>query len=313
MPSPRGLSRCLALPQSQSHRPHRTCPDHAPGSAASVRGPAPDDGAVIAGPDRCSRVVPGAIQVRADRATAGRLRRDGDRPRVFPVRWPGYSDTPHGREGVRVRVGRYATPGAARAAADTLHDQGFPTATVEWTGYDADAVPDAEQIRAAIVGPGAFRLAVTHDGPVARRQTTTEVAAATGATVAVNGGFYIVSDDDGYQGVPTGLAVYQGRLESMSQGTRGALVLGDGPPRIEHLVSTVTIRAGSARHAIQGINRRPGVIEDCGRLGAVSALNLDGGGSTAMAIRAHLVNQPSDPAGERPDGDAVVAVPRRSS
>jgi hypothetical protein len=44
-------------------------------------------------------------------------------------------------------------------------------------------------------------------------------------------------------------------------------------------------------------------------LGAVSAANLDGGGSTAMAVRGVLVNRPSDAAGERAVGTALVVVP----
>ncbi|MFG6119292.1 phosphodiester glycosidase family protein [Thalassobacillus sp. B23F22_16] len=44
-------------------------------------------------------------------------------------------------------------------------------------------------------------------------------------------------------------------------------------------------------------------------LGAVEAMNLDGGGSTAMAIGDELVNQPSDASGERPVGDAIVILP----
>ncbi len=45
-------------------------------------------------------------------------------------------------------------------------------------------------------------------------------------------------------------------------------------------------------------------------LGAVSALNLDGGGSTAMVLGGRLVNTPSDPAGERANGDALLVFPR---
>lgn len=45
-------------------------------------------------------------------------------------------------------------------------------------------------------------------------------------------------------------------------------------------------------------------------LGCEQAINLDGGGSTAMAIRGRLVNRPSDSAGERPVGDAIVIRPR---
>lgn len=44
-------------------------------------------------------------------------------------------------------------------------------------------------------------------------------------------------------------------------------------------------------------------------LGAVDAVNLDGGGSTTMAIGDELVNRPSDDSGERPVADAVVVLP----
>ncbi len=44
-------------------------------------------------------------------------------------------------------------------------------------------------------------------------------------------------------------------------------------------------------------------------LGATDAVNLDGGGSTAMATGDQLVNRPSDATGERPHGDAIVLLP----
>ncbi|WP_353962953.1 phosphodiester glycosidase family protein [Streptomyces sp. NBC_00878] len=44
-------------------------------------------------------------------------------------------------------------------------------------------------------------------------------------------------------------------------------------------------------------------------LGAVQALNLDGGGSTAMAVRGTLANNPSDATGERAVGDTVQVLP----
>jgi hypothetical protein len=43
-------------------------------------------------------------------------------------------------------------------------------------------------------------------------------------------------------------------------------------------------------------------------LGARDALNLDGGGSTAMAVRGRAVSRPSDPSGERPVSDAIVVL-----
>ena len=41
-------------------------------------------------------------------------------------------------------------------------------------------------------------------------------------------------------------------------------------------------------------------------LGAVEAINLDGGGSTTMVVQGKLVNFPTDPTGERPVSDAIV-------
>jgi len=46
-------------------------------------------------------------------------------------------------------------------------------------------------------------------------------------------------------------------------------------------------------------------------LGASDAVNLDGGGSTTMAIGATAITRPSDPTGERPVGDAIVVTARR--
>jgi exopolysaccharide biosynthesis protein len=44
-------------------------------------------------------------------------------------------------------------------------------------------------------------------------------------------------------------------------------------------------------------------------LGALDALNLDGGGSTAMVVRGRVVNRPSDRVGERAVGDGVFVEP----
>ncbi|MFC7891544.1 phosphodiester glycosidase family protein [Streptomyces sp. NPDC057381] len=46
-------------------------------------------------------------------------------------------------------------------------------------------------------------------------------------------------------------------------------------------------------------------------LGLCDAVNLDGGGSTTMVANGSLLNDPSDAAGERPIGDALLILPRR--
>ena len=46
-------------------------------------------------------------------------------------------------------------------------------------------------------------------------------------------------------------------------------------------------------------------------LGAVDAMNLDGGGSTTMFLDGKVVNTPSDKEGERKIGDAIVVTQRK--
>lgn len=45
-------------------------------------------------------------------------------------------------------------------------------------------------------------------------------------------------------------------------------------------------------------------------LGAIDAMNLDGGGSTTMFLDGKVVNHPSDKEGERKVGDAILVAPR---
>lgn len=46
-------------------------------------------------------------------------------------------------------------------------------------------------------------------------------------------------------------------------------------------------------------------------LGAVEAINLDGGGSSTMTIDGKVVNHPSDLTGERPVSDAILVLPSK--
>ncbi|WNV73741.1 phosphodiester glycosidase family protein [Geodermatophilus sp. DSM 44513] len=68
------------------------------------------------------------------------------------------------------------------------------------------------------------------------------------------------------------------------------LVVADGR-QVDHLGLSVPETAAVAR-----------------ALGMVEAVNLDGGGSTTLAVDGQLASSPSDTAGERPVGDAVVVT-----
>lgn len=205
--------------------------------------------------------------------TARRLRDAGLEPRLEQVGWPAYADTPRGTMGWRVRVGAYATSDEAQRTTPKVTALGLQPA-VEWTGYDVEQPADRESVHVAVIDPAAFTGTVeaTHHGNVADRETTSSAAARSGSLVGVNGGFFITSDSDGVQGTMAGIGAYDGELQSMAAGSRAALILADGGrrARIADLTTTVTARAGSKSdaYAVQGINRVPGKVRNCGRPGA---------------------------------------------
>jgi exopolysaccharide biosynthesis protein len=203
--------------------------------------------------------------------TARQLRAKGFLPREESVRWPDYTDTPHDIMGLRVRVGSYATKDAAQSAAQEIGAAGFHTAPV-WTGYDVQLPADRENVHVATIDPRTFTGTVegTHDGNVAQRETTSSVAAKLKSLVGVNGGFFVTSDSDGVQGTQSAIGAYKGELESMAVGSRAALILEDGGRhnRVADLRTTVTAHAGKSTFPVEGVNRVPGLVRDCGRPGA---------------------------------------------
>lgn len=199
--------------------------------------------------------------------TVAALAADGFSARQTTLRWPRYADDPRGFLGVRVRVGEFPTQPAAAAEASTLTADGFRP-LVEWEGFDPQNNPDAELLHAAIVDPQQFagRVIATHGPAVAARQTVATQARALGSLVAVNAGFFTINAAlPGVGGVPTGLGMYDGKLETLSNGVRADLVLdGRRAPRVENLRASAQVTAGGAVASFLGINRQTGSNEDCG-------------------------------------------------
>ena len=200
-------------------------------------------------------------------ATELSLSADGFTPRADRLRWPRYDDDPRGEMGVRVRVGQFTTQADATTEAAALTTAGFAP-LVEWEGFDPQQRPDAELLHAVIVNPRAFagRVIATHGSAIASRATVAAQSEPLGALEAVNAGFFTINAAlPDVAGVPTGLGVYGGKLESLPDGERADLVLdGRHPARIENLTASAELHDRGDAATVLGINRQPGSNEDCG-------------------------------------------------
>ena len=201
-------------------------------------------------------------------AEADRLESEGFTARVEEVRQPATADVPAGVLGYRVRVGHYATQAEADAGKARLAQAGETSSSV-YTGWDGDSSDRGPwHVNVLRIDPRKFdgRLAGSFGPDLYHRETTSQLAAAGGATAAVNAGFFVLDPASGAPGDPAGAGVYDGRVLSESTDGRPALVLHDDARRsaVRRLTWGGVARVSDKAVALDGIDRVPGLIRNCG-------------------------------------------------
>ncbi len=202
---------------------------------------------------------------------AAELRDAGLDARVEEVLTEPVADFAGGSLGWRVRVGSFADRPAADAARERVVAAGHRGSTLS-TAWDADGDDDRGPWRIDVltVDPRHFRGEVAASvGPdVERRETTSELAALSGALAAVNGGFFVLDPQAGAPGDPAGVSVVDGELLSEPVGERPALLLRADARRteVERLGWEGEVRSRGTRLPLDGLNRVPGLIRNCGGL-----------------------------------------------
>jgi hypothetical protein len=224
--------------------------------AASATSPDPD-------------APPRALSDRASaQAEADRLRDKGFDPRVEAVEQPAVADVPAGVLGYRVRIGRFATQEAADRAKTELAAAG-ETANSVYTGWDGD--PDARgpwHLNVVTIDPRSFTGTLEGSfGPdLFNRETTSALSRAAGATVGINGGYFVLDPASGAPGDPAGIGVYDGRFLSEPVNDRPGLVLNDDAKRtmVTRFRWQGTARVAGRNLPLDGIDRVPNLIRNCG-------------------------------------------------
>ncbi len=211
-----------------------------------------------------------ALSDRTDaEALATRLRGAGFDPRVEQVVTPATADYVGGSLGWRVRVGRLSTQADADALLARLVGAGVAGSS-RYTGWDGGSSARGPwRVRLLTVDPRRFSgsLVASYGPDLERRETTSALAAASGATAATNAGYFVLDPASGAPGDPAGVGVYDGRLLSETVGRRPSLVLHEDARRsaVERLRWTGSVQGRDGRRlALDGLDRVPGLIRNCG-------------------------------------------------
>lgn len=199
---------------------------------------------------------------RADRVAAA-LRDKGLEPRVEQALVPAFADRPAGTLGWTVRIGRYADQGAAAAALAQVRAAGFAgdTRYTAQDGTDADALQRVFVLRVdfkRFTGSLASDFGPSIDVP----EKLPDLAAAAGALAGVNAQWFAA-------GAPLGLYVKDGRLLGSATQGRGGFRITNGGRQldVDTYTTRITVRAGGSTREIDGVNRIPGEIWNCGGVG----------------------------------------------
>jgi len=205
------------------------------------------------------------------RRVAGELAAAGIDARVERVVAEQLADS-GGDLGYRVRAGQFGSRGECAATSAKIKAAGYAS-SVWYTGWDGDSAGADQQrgpwnLEVLTIDPKKCdgELAASFGSDLEQRETTSELAAAADALAAVNGGFLVFNSAHGAEGDPAGAAAYAGEVLSESVGDRPSLVI-DGTKAsaaVERTTWRGTVAAGNQGLDLDGINRVPGLIRNCG-------------------------------------------------
>ncbi|MFD7563384.1 phosphodiester glycosidase family protein [Streptomyces tendae] len=250
-----------------------------------------------------------------DRASAeeltAELRRDGFEARAEEVRTPTTADYRGGTLGWRVRIGTFDSQAAATAERTRLRAAGH-TGSAVYTGWDGETTDRGPwHVDVLTIDPRTFRgtLGASYGPDLEDRETTSALSASATATAAVNAGFFVLDPKAGAPGDPAGVGVYDGRLLSEPVAGRPGLVVHDNGRRTEitRLTWRGLITGRGSSLPLDGVNRVPGLIRNCG----------GGAGDTPTSLPLHdvtctdpdeLVTFTPEYGARTPGGEGVEAV-----
>jgi hypothetical protein len=191
---------------------------------------------------------------------------------VEDVPTPKLADAGGGSLGYRVRLGSFPTKAEADALRTKVIAAGLGGSSI-YTGWDGE--PDDVSgstgpwhVQVLTIDPKKFRggLDASYGLDLEARETTTTLAALTGATAAINAGFFVLDPKAGAPGDPAGVAVYDGHLVSEPTAGRPALVISDNArgTAVERFRWHGDVRGTGRPLPLDGLNRIPGLIRNCG-------------------------------------------------
>lgn len=215
------------------------------------------------------------IAFEADRAAAERvaaqIETDGYEPVIVDVRERAPDDPKTGPLGYLVRTGSFRTQDEADALRAELAANGYVGLRTVYTGEDGGETTGPWVVHVLGIEPDLYNDTVTPElatEVVPGRETLTSISDRTDSLAAMNGGYFVIGENDGTPGDLAGISVIDGALVSEAVDGRTSLTLPPGSGEgadIAAISDTMTATSSDgATSEVDGLNRKPGLIRGCG-------------------------------------------------
>ena len=215
------------------------------------------------------------VAFKADRAeaeaVARELKNDGYEPRIEIISERAPDDPQSGPLGYLVRTGSFSTQAGADALRSELTAKGYTGLRTVYTGEDGGETTGPWVVHVLKVDPDRYNGTLAPELAteiVPGRELLTSISARTHSLAAINGGYFVIGENDGTPGDLAGISILDGDLVSEAVDGRTDLILPEGSGEgadVAALSDHLAARSSDgATREVDGRNRKPGLIRGCG-------------------------------------------------
>jgi exopolysaccharide biosynthesis protein len=180
-------------------------------------------------------------------------------------------DTEKGPLGYLVHVGSFQSESEANKLRDELNAKGFTKSRVVFSAENGEKTTGPWVINVLKIDPKKFKGQVLPElgtEIVPKKEKLTSISTRKGALASINGGYFVVGSSDGTEGDLAGVSMINGHLISEAVNGRTTLILDRENAQIDSVETHLTVTSSDgAERALDGLNRKPGLIRGCGGVG----------------------------------------------
>lgn len=175
--------------------------------------------------------------------------------------------------GYIVRVGQYQLEADATEMRKRLSEKGYTGLRNVYTGEDGEKTTGPWVVNVLEVDQDQFQGQLVPElanDVVTGKETLTQMADRNDGIAGVNAGYFVVGEKDGTPGDLAGIFASKGQLVSEAINGRSALILTSVEKKADIASVSTSIQATSSDGAVRevdGLNRKPGLIRNCGGVG----------------------------------------------